>query len=134
MVSVQYPITLPMMGSVPTDAIYASEAAALGTIVVLDSVYGIDLSLHTRLSGTSTESKEKIVSRTCCVSHDKANGDNDLCPVCVDLRERINDLQESVDRWQSLVLALCSPKKHQAYLMDEMNVLLRDFLSGPWKN
>ena len=50
------------------------------------------------------------------------------------LRKEINDLQQSVDRWQGLVLALCCPNERQAELMDEMNTLLVKFLSGPWKN
>ena len=45
------------------------------------------------------------------------------------LRKEINDLQQSVDRWQGLVAALCSPNE-----MDEMNTLLVKFLSSPWKN
>ncbi len=47
-----------------------------------------------------------------------------------DLRRKINDLQQSEDRWRGLVLVLCSPTEP----MDEMNRLLVQFLSGPWKS
>ena len=50
------------------------------------------------------------------------------------LNKQVYDLQLDVDRWRGLVLAFLSPDERQDEMMDPMNRILFEFLSGPWAN